>query len=654
MTLSHLIRSRSLRFGALLALIVGAAALPAVAADDEPPKLTLEEEQRAVAAQYGRLEDTLLKMARYLRKTEPERSELLVRALQKAREERIEVRMKSVADLLRSDAGAGIAPAYADAIDSHIEVIEGMRQVLGLLRSEDRMDEISDDKEAYKKMLEAVGKLLDDEKSVEASLRRGSASERVRGKQADVDDRTGQLLDDVDRFEAEKAARNSQSGDPSEGDSPSGEPKSGDPSEGEPGEGDPSEGQPSEGDPSEGDPSEGDPSEGSPSEGSPSEGSPSEGSPSEGSPSEGSPSEGEPSEGDPSEGEPSEGDPSESDPKEPGEGSDPSDPSEGSPSEGSPSEGSPSEGSPSEGSPSEGSPSEGSPSEGSPSEGSPSESSPSESQPSEPTAGKEELEAAKKAMEDALKELEQAQRDGAQDAMEEAIKKLAEAKEKLEEILRQLREEEAELMLRALEIRFQKMLAMQQAVLSDTLAIAAVGEITDRERAKSRELSRREREIGLEGQKALKLLREDGTSVAFPEALEQIAADVEFAAELLGEVRVDELTQQVERDIIESLEELIDALQQELEKLQQQEPPPGSPPPPGEPGEQALVDQIAELKMLRTLQKGVNRRTRLLGFELPAPGEPADPDVADRLRQLSGRQSRIESATYDLATGKTD
>ena len=254
-------------------------------------------------------------------------------------------------------------------------------------------------------------------------------------------------------------------------------------------------------------------------------------------------------------------------------------------------------------------------------------------------------------MEDALKELEAAERDGAREAQEEAVKKLAEAKEKLEEILRQLREEEAELVLRALEVRFQKMLVMQQGVLSDTRRLAEAAAITDRERARARDLALTEKEIGLEAANALRLLREDGSSVAFPEALEQIAADVGFAAELLAKARVDELTQQVERDVIESLEELIDALQQELERLQQQKQSGEPGEQQGQPGEAGLVDTISELKMLRTLQKGVNRRTRLLGLEVPGAGG-GDVDVAARLRDLSDRQARIESATYDLAVGK--
>ena len=608
MILPQSFRSSLIRVGACLALLAGAATLPAAAAENETRKQSLEEQERAIAAQFGRLEDSLLKLARFLRKTEPERSELLVRALQKAREERIEVRMESIADLLRSDAAAGLAPNFGDAIEEQVRLIDGLRNVLGLLRSEDRRKEIDSEQARLAALLKDVKRLESEQKAAEAAARRGDAAPRVAGKQKDVADRTGELLDEIDRADARRAAGDATDAEETTGDQRS---ESGDPADGEPDDSEPTDSDAQKsGDPSEGDPSEsGEPGD--------------------------DPEKPEPGE------EPGPGETPESGDMPPGETPDSDTP--------------PGE---SDAPPTPAAP--GSPPQSGESGGPPPDAPPPGEQPQgEQTPGKQELEEAKQAMEDALKELEEAEREGAREKQAEAIQKLAEAKEKLEEILRQLREEEAELVLRALEVRFQKMLAMQQAVLTDTLSLAATPELTDRKRAKARELSRSEQAIGLEGAKALRLLREDGSSVAFPEALEQINADVAFVAHLLGEkVRFDDLTQQVQRDVIESLEELIDALQQELERLQQKKEGEQGQPQQGQPGEQGLVDTISELKMLRTLQKGVNRRTRLLSLEVPAAGRAADGgaadvDVADRLRALSDRQSRIEGATYDLAIGKT-
>ncbi|MFM8222487.1 MAG: hypothetical protein ACKOJF_26585, partial [Planctomycetaceae bacterium] len=118
----------------------------------------------------------------------------------------------------------------------------------------------------------------------------------------------------------------------------------------------------------------------------------------------------------------------------------------------------------------------------------------------------------------------------------------------------------------------------------------------------------------------------------------------------LEKTEVGELTQSIEKDIIEALEEMIDALQKEMEKSknkdqqnqQQQNQQPQDP---------ELVDKLAELKMLRTLQLRINNRTRRLGREVE--GEQANSaEVIDQLEELAERQARIQKATYDISTGR--
>ena len=52
------------------------------------------------------------------------------------------------------------------------------------------------------------------------------------------------------------------------------------------------------------------------------------------------------------------------------------------------------------------------------------------------------------------------------------------------------------------------------------------------------------------------LLREDGTSVAFPEAVEQARDDMQQIAERLRPRKVDMITQGLEEDVIAALEEI--------------------------------------------------------------------------------------------------
>ncbi|MDF1742171.1 MAG: hypothetical protein P1V19_00660 [Gimesia sp.] len=277
-----------------------------------------------------------------------------------------------------------------------------------------------------------------------------------------------------------------------------------------------------------------------------------------------------------------------------------------------------------------------------------------QSQQQQQTPGREEIEQARKEMEKAIEQLEKKQKEAASEHQDDAIRKLAEAKEKLEEMLRQLREEERELMLAAMEARLQKILAQQKRVYSGTLSIAQVPEKerTSRHTARAVQLAREESSIALEVEKALLVLKDEGSSVAFTEALSEVREDVQTASYRLNRTQVGELTQEIEKDIISSLEEMIDALQKEMEKSekekkQQQQQQQQQGPPDG----QSLVDMLAEIKMLRSLQMRVNKRTRRIE-KMALEKDANQADIHQQLQQLSNRQTRIQNATHILATGK--
>jgi hypothetical protein len=254
-------------------------------------------------------------------------------------------------------------------------------------------------------------------------------------------------------------------------------------------------------------------------------------------------------------------------------------------------------------------------------------------------------------MERAIEELKQKNHGKASNEQDNALAELMKAKEKLEEILRQLREEERELLLAALEARFRDMLERQIVVYNGTAGLAAVPEEQrgDRHRNRSVELARAEEEISLLAAKALTLLKGEGSSVAFPEAVEQMRDDMLTVVQRLERFEVGELTQAIEQDIIESLEELVQALQREIEKAKDKQSQPQQQN--GQPQEPPLIDVLAELKTLRALQFRVNRRTKILGREVD--GEQADdPDLVRQLRDQAKRQEKIQRATYDLSTGR--
>ncbi len=269
----------------------------------------------------------------------------------------------------------------------------------------------------------------------------------------------------------------------------------------------------------------------------------------------------------------------------------------------------------------------------------------------QPNPARKNLEAAQQRMREAQKKLEKARRKGAVEDQEEAIRQLEQAKAELEEILRQLREEEIERMLTLLEARFKKMLEMQRTVYKKTQRLDKVPPESRRHEheIEASRLSRKQSLIVLEADKALLLLREDGTSVAFPEAVSQTRDDMQQVVLRLARARVGKITQSIEEDIIAALEEMIEAIQRAIEEQEARRG--QSPPPQGRPPDPPLVDTLAELKMIRALQMRVNQRTARYS-KLVEGQQAKEPDLLDALRRLADYQSRIYEITRDLESGK--
>jgi len=568
---------------------------------DENP---LASRQEALSLRYQRFETTLLQLGEYLRKTDPDRAELLIRTLGKSKEGRVSDQFTELVTLLNRG-------QLGDAIDNQETLHQQMTLLLTLLQSEDRVGDLEQEQQRIQALIRDVDKLISKQTDARAATERSTPGQDASGQQQKVADQTQQIIGKIDQQDAQKAAGDAST-DPSSGEkSASGDPMDGaqpndpqdNPSKPDPKEADPSAPQPPEPkDPK--DPSPKDASKGKES------GKPSDSQSPPGAP---KPAQNQP------ESEPSPSGKSPSKPPMPG-----SPPQEGQPSP-----------------PSD----EGSESEPMDQE---SDSAPSEQQ----TPGREELQRAKQEMERAIQELKQKQREAASDRQDKALRELLAAKEKLEEILRQLREEEQELLLAALEARFRDMLAREIHVHNGTLGLAAipVDQRTDRQRSRSIELARNQDEVALLAAKALTLLKEEGSSIAFPEAVVQIRDDMLTSARRLERVEVDELTQTIQKDIIEALEEMLDALQKEMEKAKDRQQGQAQQGPPQDP---SLVDVLSELKMLRSLQYRVNRRTKQIG-RLVEGDQATDTDVIQQLRELSVRQAKIFQTADDLAAGRNE
>jgi hypothetical protein len=330
--------------------------------------------------------------------------------------------------------------------------------------------------------------------------------------------------------------------------------------------------------------------------------------------------------------------------------------SDGQPSKAPSGEGKPSDGQsspPNQSPPSDPGQSQGQPGEPSSGEGGQSE---QQNQPQEPAErATQRLRAAQEQMQKAQKKLDEAERKGAADRQREALKELEQAKAELERVLRQLREEELDRTLTQLVVRFRRMLELQNAVYEGTVRVDRVpqAERDHDDEIEAARLSRQEAQIVQEADKALLLLREEGSSVAFPEAVEQMRDDMQQVVERLAEVKVGEITQGLEQEIVAALEETIAALEKAIKDLEKNRNQPAQQSAGGQPGEQPLIHKLAELKMIRSLQMRIYQRTQRYGQMID--GEQAETaELIELLEALSERQQRVYQATADLEQGRND
>jgi hypothetical protein len=242
---------------------------------------------------------------------------------------------------------------------------------------------------------------------------------------------------------------------------------------------------------------------------------------------------------------------------------------------------------------------------------------------------------------------------GAGDDQKEVVNKLNEAKRDLERLLQQMREEELERLLGELIGRCQLMLRMQEEVLVGTLDVhdkieKRPGKVPDRlDKIDSNGLSKKEGEIVKAADLAIQMLEAEGTAVAFPEVFQQVREDMVNVQKRLALTDAGDVTIAIEKDIIATLKEMIDALKQAQkdQKAKKSDPKDSKSQPPNQ--NKKLLELIAELKMIRSMQIRVNKRTETYGNEYKGE-QAAEPRIVRELQDLSNRQDRIAEVTTKL------
>jgi hypothetical protein len=358
------------------------------------------------------------------------------------------------------------------------------------------------------------------------------------------------------------------------------------------------------------------------------------------------PKKGDPKEGDPKKGDPESGDPKQGDPKQ-------GDPKKGDPKNGDPKQDDPKQGDPKQGDPKSGEPKQGNPMQGDPMQGDSQNQPPPSSQDQQAQKKIQEAIDGQKKVED---NLNKDKREDASKKTDDVIAKLEELKKDLQKRLQQRREEELERLLANLQARCQRMLAMQIEVQSGTKRVWSViltlenQKPSRAEEQTSQQLSNREGDIVKEANKTLQLLSSEGSAVAFAMSLENVRDDMANIEKRLDKYDDGEFTQQMEQDVIDALKEMIEALKKAIQdnkdKKNNPKPSQQGPQPP-----QKLLDLLAELKLIRSQQVQVNKRT--LDYSKHYQGEQTDDTLLQKeLEQLSKRQSKLEDMLKKIATGK--
>jgi len=151
--------------------------------------------------------------------------------------------------------------------------------------------------------------------------------------------------------------------------------------------------------------------------------------------------------------------------------------------------------------------------------------------------------------------------------------------------------------------------------------------------------------------------------VAFAEVFQQVRGDMVTVAGRLRRTDAGAVTVQIENDIIATLGEMVEALKKaRSDNKAGKSPPPGQGGPPPDP---KLIDLLAELRMIRSMQVRVNQRTAMYHREyakdeqVPSPESIPDPKAREKFEavqrevlELGQREKKIFKVTDDIAKGK--
>ena len=272
--------------------------------------------------------------------------------------------------------------------------------------------------------------------------------------------------------------------------------------------------------------------------------------------------------------------------------------------------------------------------------------------------GKGDVAKASEKMSSASESLSGAKAGKAAGQQEEAVEELEKGREKVEDTLEALQEAFRNQLIAYLKEKFTYMLAQQKSATSSTrsldlklraLNLAAGGkqpEIGIKDRQLAKRLAASELRLSTVCDDVLDVLSEDGTTLVFPEIVVELKADLEQTGGLLDNLQTGDSTRMIQKDIEDTVSEVLAALEEAAKK-----PPPPSPNKGREKKNQnssaPLLAKSAELKMVRALQLRINRRTSR--FDTSRKSVDLSSEARSHLREIGRKQKEVEKLLRRIA-----
>jgi hypothetical protein len=251
----------------------------------------------------------------------------------------------------------------------------------------------------------------------------------------------------------------------------------------------------------------------------------------------------------------------------------------------------------------------------------------------------------------ASSQMSQGQQSGAVSSQEEAEEDLQEALDNLQEMQKQMQNQSQQEELFQIEQELNKMLAVEKNLLQRTqqVEVQRPGPDKDLPRRAKIQCNAVQKEQGTLAQSAGAIVKRLEDAPVFQWVLQTTTDDMNETSRRLDKEETGLATQEIEEDVIKKLGELVDALRKERKEKQQQQQKGGGGGGGGG-GKPPLVPPLAELKMLRIMQRDVNARTKRVDEQVvKTPEKKLTNDMKETLRRTAQKEGDIARITEKMA-----